>query len=422
MAETLRLGDHCEKIGSGATPRGGKETYSDDGPISLIRSQNIYNDRFSHVGLAFISYEQAAQLQNVEVKDSDVLLNITGDSVARVCQVDRSVLPARVNQHVAIIRPNSEKIDARFLRYFLIAPSMQAHMLGLAAAGATRNALTKSMIEGFHIPAWPVESQRAIAAVLGALDDKIELNRRMNETFEATARAIYKDWFVDFGPTRAKIEGRAPYFASEIWSLFPDRFDDEGRPVGWHRETVGQHMVNFDSKRVPVSGAERAKRQGLYPYHGATGVMDHVNDYLFDGIYLLIGEDGSVVRENGLAFTQYVWGKMWVNNHAHVLQGKGFVSTEQLLMYFQHEAVTPYITGAVQLKLSQGRMNSMPFTYAGKDLCQAFSNFVRPIFARFRVNADENKTLAATRDLLIRKLMSGEVRVKDAEAHVGDST
>ena len=272
------------------------------------------------------------------------------------------------------------------------------------------------------MPLPPIAQQRAIASVLGALDDKIELNRRMNETLEATARAIFKDWFVDFGPTRAAMEGRAPYLASDIWSLFPDRLDDEGKPEGWHTVPLGTHMSNLDSKRVPVSGAERAKRQGPFPYHGATGVMDHVDAYLFDGIYLLVGEDGSVVKENGLAFTQYVWGKIWVNNHAHVLQGKGPVSTEQLLLYFQHEIVNPYITGAVQLKLSQGRMNAMPFIYAGPRVCEAFAALVAPFFAKYRANADESKILAAMRDLLLPKLMSGEVRVKDAEKFVGGAT
>src|SRR5690606_17552184 len=105
MPEFLRLGDHCLKIGSGATPRGGKDTYLSSGPYALIRSQNVHNAGFSAAGLAFISEAQAQQLRNVEVIADDVLLNITGDSVARACQVDPDVLPARVNQHVAIIRP-----------------------------------------------------------------------------------------------------------------------------------------------------------------------------------------------------------------------------------------------------------------------------------------------------------------------------
>jgi type I restriction enzyme S subunit len=265
----------------------------------------------------------------------------------------------------------------------------------------------------------PPQSERArISELVGALDDKIDLNRRMNETLEAMARAIFKDWFVDFGPTRAKMEARSPYLLPEIWSLFPDRLDNQGKPSGWKSGSLGEHMVNFDSKRVPVSGAERAKRQGPYPYHGATGVMDHVDNYLFDGTYLLVGEDGSVIKENGLAYTQYVWGKIWVNNHAHVLQGKEPVSTEQLLMYFQHEPVTPFVTGAVQLKLSQGRMNSMPFVFPGNRVCQKFSEVVAPLFALLKVNTDETKTLVGTRDLLLPRLMSGEIRVKEAEKAV----
>jgi type I restriction enzyme S subunit len=265
------------------------------------------------------------------------------------------------------------------------------------------------------IPMPQPEMQIAIGSWYMEISRKIDLNRRMNETLEAMARAIFQGWFVAFGPTRAKQEGRPPYLAPDLWSLFPNRLDDDGKPEGWVRGNLGQYMVNFDAKRVPVSNAERAKRKGPYPYHGATSVMDHVDNYLFDGTYVLVGEDGSVVKENGAAFTQYVWGKIWVNNHAHVLQGTGSVSTEQLLMYFQHEQVAPYVTGAVQLKLSQGRMNTMPFLFAGEDVCRAFSRLVDPLFARLRSNVDEMRTLAATRDLLLPKLMSGELRIRDAE-------
>src|SRR5271165_2310214 len=111
---------------------------------------------------------------------NDVLLNITGDSVARCCQVTKDILPARVNQHVAIIRPRPDELDARFLRYVLVSPSMQSHLLALASAGATRNALTKAMIESLEVPAPALPVQKAIAHILGTLDDKIELNRRMN--------------------------------------------------------------------------------------------------------------------------------------------------------------------------------------------------------------------------------------------------
>ena len=220
----------CTKIGSGATPRGGKEAYLEDGPYALIRSQNVYNAGFTREGLAFINDEQAEALRNVEVFADDVLLNITGDSVARVCQVDPNILPARVNQHVAIIRTDPDRLDATYLRYYLASPEVQATLLSWAGSGGTRNALTKRMIESFVVQA-PADfaEQRAIAHVLGTLDDKIELNRRMNETLEGMARALFKSWFVDFEPVRAKMEGRwrrgesLPGLPAELYDLFPGR-------------------------------------------------------------------------------------------------------------------------------------------------------------------------------------------------------
>ena len=139
--------------------------------------------------------------------------------------------------------------------------------------------------------------------------------------------------------------------------------------------------------------------------------MDYVDDYLFDGIFLLVGEDGSVIRGNGMAVTQYVWGKLWVNNHAHVLRGRNPITTEHLYLYFQFESVLPYVTGAVQPKLSQGRMNMMPFVFAGDQLCLAFSHVIERLFDKARAISDENKTLSELRDTLLPKLISGELWV-----------
>ena len=239
---SLRLGDVCTKIGSGATPRGGKEVYLEEGPYALIRSQNVYNNGFNYDGLAFINQQQATDLKNVEVFADDVLLNITGDSVARVCQVAPDVLPARVNQHVAIIRPDPNKLSPRFLRYFLVSPEIQATLLSWAGSGGTRNALTKGMIESFDVQApMDVAEQRAIAHILGTLDDKIELNRRMNETLEEMARALFKSWFVNFDPVRAKMEGRDPGLPKHLADLFPNRLMDSELgliPEGWEIKTL----------------------------------------------------------------------------------------------------------------------------------------------------------------------------------------
>src|SRR5262249_11294400 len=161
-------------------------------------------NRFVRDGMAFLCDTHANELANVTVQAGDILLNITGDSVARCCQVPDEVLPARVNQHVAIIRTRTDCLNSRYLCYFLVSRAMQQRTLSLAAAGATRNALTKGMIEAFEIPCPPLSAQKAIARILGSLDDKIELNRRMNETLEAMARTLFRSWFVDFDAVRAK--------------------------------------------------------------------------------------------------------------------------------------------------------------------------------------------------------------------------
>ena len=245
LDQTVRLRDVCVKIGSGATPRGGKQAYK-GGATSLIRSQNIYNRGFHRAGLVYIDDDQAAELRNVDVKANDVLLNITGDSVARCCQVTADVLPARVNQHVAIIRPQPKSLNAQFLRYVLVSPEYQSQLLALASAGATRPALTKAMIEELDIPLPSLADQEFIADVLGSIDDMIESNRRMNETLDALARALFQSWFVDFDPVRVSLDGR-PSTAIDptTAALFPkhfDRSDDFLRPQGWGVSRLGDHV------------------------------------------------------------------------------------------------------------------------------------------------------------------------------------
>ena len=202
---TVKLGDYCKKIGSGATPRGGANVYTSEGAICLIRSQNIYNEGFRPSGLVYIDVESADKLKNVTVEENDVLLNITGDSVARVCLAKKTFLPARVNQHVAIIRPHEKEFDPRFIRYLLASPAYQGILLSIAAVGATRNAITKGMIENLDVIKPPIKQQVKIADKLEALDDKIELNTQINQTLEQIAQALFKSWFVDFDPVKAKI-------------------------------------------------------------------------------------------------------------------------------------------------------------------------------------------------------------------------
>ena len=268
--------------------------------------------------------------------------------------------------------------DPRFFSYFLKTLNYQAYNDKSSVPGLNRNHLHLIPV---LIP--PLPEQRAIAEVLGSLDDKIELNRRMNATLEEMARAVFKHWFVDNPEV-------------EEWEL--------GR--------LGDVITNFDSKRIPLSHRERAQRQGKFPYYGAASVMDYIDDYLFDGVYVLMAEDGSVIGDDDHPVLQYVWGRFWVNNHAHILKGTNGICDEHLYLFLREVNILPYVTGAVQPKLNQANMNSIPFTIPPEELCKKFEEYVSPLFAYIRANQEESRTLASLRDTLLPKLMSGEVRVQ----------
>lgn len=180
------------KIGSGATPRGGKEVYREEG-VAFIRSQNVYDHAFSGSGIARLTDAAAAQLSGVTVEEGDVLVNITGESVTRTCLVDPRYLPARVSQHVAIVRADGAKLDPRFLAHALLDPPIKEHLNTLSEAGATRRALTKSNLESLQILVPPLPEQERIAGVFGAFDDLIETNRQLIEEILDLTRAMYGD-------------------------------------------------------------------------------------------------------------------------------------------------------------------------------------------------------------------------------------
>ncbi len=428
----IRLGDVCMKIGSGATPRGGSDVYLQNGPYALIRSQNVYNDGFHYDGLAFIDEKHAAELENVEVREGDVLLNITGDSVARACQVDPLVLPARVNQHVAIIRPDPGKLAPRFLRYALVSREMQTKLLSWAGSGGTRNALTKGMIESFDVLApTDVSEQRAIAHILGTLDDKIELNRRMSETLEAMARALFKSWFVDFDPVRAKAEGRAPGLPQPLGDLFPDSFEDSELgeiPEGWEVGTLAEvstlnpevwqtHTRPPEIRYVDLSNTKWGRIEEVAAYGQADApsraqrvlrVMDTIVGTVRpgNGSYAFISDDGltgstgfAVLRPQQTEYAELVY--------------LAATAPENI------EALAHLADGAAYPAVRSEVVAATPIVKARPGIVDIFSRAVGSLLAKLAANQRESRTLAALRDTLLPKLISGELRVKDAEKIFG---
>lgn len=427
----LRLGDVCTKIGSGATPRGGSSVYLEQGDVALIRSQNIYNDGFHHDGIVYLSKKHADELANVEVVEQDVLLNITGDSVARACQVDPNLLPARVNQHVAIIRPDPKQLSPLYLRYFLVSAVMQAKMLSMAGAGATRNALTKGMIEEFTVFApLDVREQQAIACILGALDDKIELNRRMHETLEAMARAIFKSWFVDFDPVRAKAAGQKPAeLAPHIADLFPDSFEDSelgAIPKGWR-------VMGLDEIAVFLNGLALQK----YPPKGdsslpvikiaqlRSGTTDGADRASAEIEPAYIVDDGDVLFSWSGSLECILWasGRGALNQHLFKVTSAEYPKWFYYLWIHQHLYEFRHIAAAKATTMGhiqRHHLSDAKVVVPPQALLHAADHILGAIIDAIPQRLVQSRLLSGVRDELLPKLVSGEIRVRNAERIVGE--
>lgn len=455
----VKLGDYCKKIGSGATPKGGSSVYLDLGDVCLIRSQNIYNEGFSESGLVYIDDIAATKLKNVEVEKNDVLLNITGDSVARVCLAPSDFLPARVNQHVAIIRPNAAEFDARFLRYLLASPKTQKLLLNLASAGATRNALTKGMIEDFEVSKPPVSVQTGIANLLESLDNKITLNRQINQTLEQMAQTLFKSWFVDFDPvmdnaldagnpipdelqhraeTRKTVresEGFKP-LPEDVRQLFPDAFEESELgwvPKGWVMKAVsdaltinpkvqlskGQNAHFVDMKALPTSGysIEEVIHKAF-----SGGAKFEQNDVLLARITpcLQNGKTGFVdflgEGEVGFGSTEFI-----------VLRGDKDVHHTYIACLARHEKFRQHAMQSMVGSSGRQRVQNSCFddyfiAVPTDDVMKKFAQMTKPSFDKFKANTAESIALAELRDTLLPKLISGELRLDEIELAVEQET
>ena len=295
------------------------------------------------------------------------------------------------------INCNPEIVESSYLYYQLQSPHFKSYIHLMSTGSTIKHISLKTMRDYvFELPS--LEAQRRIASILSSLDRKIELNNKINVDLEEMAQAIFKNWFVDFEPFK---EGE--FVDSELGMI----------PEGWKVGGLFDIAEIFDKKRKPLSGNVREKMDKIYPYYGATSCMDYVDDYIFDGIYTLIGEDGSVVKENGLPYMQYVWGRMWVNNHAHILQGKNGYSTEMIHALLSITNIKFLVTGAVQAKLSQGNMQKILVAIPPKNVLDEIRPVIDNLYSKIRSLSEESSRLSLLRDTLLPRLMSGELEVPE---------
>ena len=373
------LGPLCSKIGSGITPRGGESVYLDEG-VALIRSQNVYNNEFDYRGLAHINEDQAEKMNGVIVESGDVLLNITGDSVARCCIAPDNVLPARVNQHVSIIRPDSDKLDPRFLMYFLVSPYMQSYMLSLAGSGGTRKALTKGMIEKFKVHLPKTIIQKKIVGILSAYDDLIENNRRRIQLLEESARLLYKEWFVYLrfpGHKHVKIIN--------------------GVPKKWIRATLGEQITLNYGKALKADD----RIEGKYVVYGSSGIIGTHNKALVNAPGIIVGRKGNVGRV------------FWVSKDYWPIDTVYYISGNQCYYYLFHalQYMNFVSSDAAVPGLNRDFAYSRPYFIPPRTLFEQFEEIVTPIYQHIVRLEEQNEKLTQARDLILLRLMKGELAV-----------
>lgn len=393
------LEDITAKIGSGATPTGGGSTYKSDG-IALIRSQNVYDFSFSNDGLAFIDDNQAHELRNVEVFENDILINITGESVTRCCMTPKQYLPARVNQHVAIIRPVKEKADFRFVFYYL--QSIKPELHSMAEIGCTRRALTKSMLENLTIMLAPLPEQKAIAAVLSSLDDKIDLLHRQNKTLEAMAETLFRQWFVEQ--------------ANDGWDWVElGKFVSCSNGVSYKSDDLNRSTTAM----VTLKSFDREGGFRLDGFKEFTGKYkdQHIvcqNDLVV--AHTDLTQDAAVIGNPVLVVADPLYNKMVISMDLVKVTSKyEWISNEFLYKMmgtreFKQHCIG-HSNGSTVLHLSKSAIPSYEFFLPPKEKIIGFTNLTKALLSKKFENIVQARILEKMRDTLLPKLMSGEVRV-----------
>ena len=363
-----------------------KECFTDSG-VAVLNGSNLVGFSLNEDSFGYITEEKADSLGKANASRGDVVITHRGTLGQAVFIPQNSTRDRYViSQSQFRVRCN-ERILPEYMVYYLHTPQGRHKLLANASqvgvpALARATSTFKKIV--FEVP--DIKYQEKVVSVLELIRAKIEKNSAINNNLLEQAQALYNQYF--------------PYSIS-------DALPDE-----WRIGSVSEIIEIHDSKRIPLSGAERMSMENkIYPYYGAASLMDYVDNFIFDGKYLLLGEDGTVVDDLGYPILQYVWGQFWVNNHAHVLTGKCGFNVESLYMLFKHTPVKSIVTGAVQQKISQANLRSIQIVIPPEATLIEYNNQIEPLFALFRTNEEENSSLSTLRDTFLPKLMNGDIDV-----------
>ncbi|MEK7266022.1 MAG: restriction endonuclease subunit S [Pseudomonadota bacterium] len=411
-------------------------TLTGHGPF-VVRSQDVREGFFKIDEAARVSEETYQErIERAEPTYGDIFYSREGTYFGIAAEMPRG-LRICLGQRMVLIRPDPAKVDKTFLRLWLNSPILTRHIHGFRD-GTVAERLNMPTIRGLPVPKVLLHEQRRISELLGSLDDKIELNRRMNETLEALAQAIFRDWFVDFGPTRRKMEGATDPIkimggvtqntdeAARLAALFPTALADNGLPEGWKWSNIGSQACTL------LGGTPSRSRADFW-----SGDIPWINSGKANEFRILtpseqitkLGLDSSATkllprRTTVIAITGATLGQVSLTEIETCANQSivGVIDSGRLssafLYYWIKENIDVLVskqTGGAQQHINKGNVEELPVIIASSDIFVAFGKLANPLLDHIASACFESLSLAAMRDLLLPKLMSGEIRLKDAE-------
>ncbi len=383
----------------------------------IITVEHLGDNRILHEGVPRVSDHDRTRLSKYILRDGDIVFSRVG-SVDRRALVNKAENGWLFSGRCLRVRPDPSKIDSGYLSYFFGLPAFKEHIRAIAV-GATMPSLNTRILSSIPVPhPRSLNTQRAIAHILGTLDDKIELNRRMNETLEEMARALFKSWFVDFNPVRAKIDGRATGLPKHLADLFPDRLVESALgaiPAGWEVRALREcnHLTMGQS---PPGHTYNKHGEGLPFFQGRSDFgFRYPSNRRFCTAPTRVAKRGDtlVSVRAPVGDINMAWDQCCIGRGVAALRHKsGRISFTYYSTWTIQAALREYEhTGTVFGAINKRQFEALPVIEPNRSIVDAFDSCARPLDVRIESNIRESRTLAALRDTLLAPMVSGEVRV-----------
>ncbi|MDF3217942.1 MULTISPECIES: restriction endonuclease subunit S [Mesorhizobium] len=424
---TTTLGDVADAIQTG--PFGSQLHASDyvSTGVPVVMPTNITDRRIDTARVAYITFAEADRLSRHKLRLNDLVFSRRGEVDKCALTIDNNVGWV-CGTGCLLVRPNTKKVDPRFLAFCISSPDtrdwLRQHAVGLVMPN-----LNTEILRNVPLVLPSINEQKNIANLLGSLDDKIELNRFMIGTLEEIAQALFKSWFVDFDPVRAKLEGRGHNLSADTAIIFPDRFGENGVPEGWNIASISSVLEINPSTPLRASTPAPYVDMAALPTSGPS-VDSYIIREASSGARFMRGdtliaritpclENGKTAHVDFLAQDQVGWG----STEFIVLRPKAPMSAAWPYLLARNESFRAHLIGS--MTGSSGRQRVPPSSVAAWEMAlppsgilEAFGRIVDPLFSSIQAAAAQSRTLRDLRDTLLPKLISGELRIKDAEKAV----